>query len=102
MEKRLLKIIRKKLGTEPSSLELLVKIPEHIEKTFNTKERIWVESHINNEGKLRVVREIIEYDPSNIYLYLNWSKLTVFFNMKSKNSVDFLVKNLYNEINKNK
>lgn len=102
MEKRLIKVIRKKIGTEPSSLEILGGLPENIQKTFNGKERIWVESHISDEGKLRVVREIIEYDPSNIYLYMNWGKLTFYFNTKSKSSVDFIAKNIYNQINKNK
>jgi hypothetical protein len=101
MEKRLIKIVRKKIGTEPSSLGISVGLPENIKKTFNGKERMWVESHINDEGKLKVVREIIEYDPSNIYLYMNWGKLTFYFNTKSKSNVEFLANKIYNEI-KNK
>jgi hypothetical protein len=102
MEKRLLKIIRKKIGSEPSSLQILTALTDEVVSTLSGKERIWVETGLNVDGQYRTYREIIEYDPSNIYFYIDWGKLTIYYSMKNKNSVDFLAKTIYNKLkNKN-
>jgi hypothetical protein len=98
--KNIIKIIRKKMGTEPSSAELLMKITDEVKKSFKSKERLWVKNHFTSNGEFKIIEEIIEYDPSNIYLYINLDKLIIYHNTQNKNNVEFLIKNIYNKINK--
>jgi hypothetical protein len=102
MKKNVIKFIRKKLETEPSKLVISNEITEEVEKSLNTKEKLWTESHINEDGHNKITKQLIEFDPSNIYIYLDLKKITVFFNTKSKSSAEFLAKNIYSQINKNK
>lgn len=88
------------METEPSSVELLMKITDEVKKSFKSKERLWVKNNFTSNGEFKIIEEIIEYDPSNIYLYINLDKLIIYHNTQNKNNVEFLVKNIYNKINK--
>jgi hypothetical protein len=98
MKKKILKIIKNKLGVEPSILYITTPLNYKVKKSFEKMDRVWVESGINDDGGYEIYREVLEYDPSNIYFYIGSDQLTIYFNMKSKNAVDFLSKSLYNKL----
>ena len=95
-----LDLMREKLGVEPSILRLMVPADEVI-NIMGNKNVVWGYSILTDDGEIKDVEQLIEYDPERIYLFKSWDKMFIIYSSLNKDGVVFLTNNIYRKLKKN-